>query len=509
MNQYEMYELEFVGAEPDGSQVDVSVEAEFTWNSKKTGNEQRKKVKGFYAGNGIYKVRFLPEEATEYSWKVSGCVSGHGKATCNPAKDCEKGIVHANGIHFSYEDGTIFHPIGTTIYALTHQKEELIDKTFETLKKAPFNKVRHCVFPKFYEYNKEDPQYFPFEKDREGNWDMNHPCFVYWERLEQVIFRLAKLGIQSDLILFHAYDKWGFAQMNISQCFLYLDYLLRRLSAIPQIWWSMANEFDLIYSRTMEEWYQIEDFIARNDPFHHLLSNHNCFSFYDFSRPNITHCCVQALQMESAAMWMEKYQKPLIYDECCYEGNLPMSWGSLSGFEMVSRFWQACVSGAYASHGEVFMSEDDILWWSKGGELKGSSPRRIAFLKEILEELPGPLKPWYQEQWELPDMGYMTNAPEDLYKKLHSSMPPEQQESMRIKDGVCCGHVGNQAFMEYFGHRCCGMTRWVLPENHTYRIEEIDIWDMTRKTTYRGVNGKIAVKLPGKEGIALLAIAEN
>ena len=104
------------------------------------------------------------------------------------------------------------------------------------------------------------------------------------------------------------------------------------------------------YEIVRKDWYAIEKYVAENDPYHHLLSNHNCFSFYDFTRPNITHCCVQTIQMESATKWIEKYKKPLIYDECCYEGNLPFSWGNLSGFEMVNRFWQTCVPGAYASH---------------------------------------------------------------------------------------------------------------------------------------------------------------
>ncbi len=34
------------------------------------------------------------------------------------------------------------------------------------------------------------------------------------------------------------------------------------------------------------------------------------------------------------------------------------------------------------------MSPDDVLWWSKGGKLKGESPARIAFLRDILESGP-------------------------------------------------------------------------------------------------------------------------
>ena len=66
---------------------------------------------------------------------------------------------------------------------------------------------------------------------------------------------------------------------------VYLDYLLRRFSAIPEMWWSMANEYDLCAAKTMEDWYAIEDFIVANDPYGHLLSNHNCFGFYDLRDP--------------------------------------------------------------------------------------------------------------------------------------------------------------------------------------------------------------------------------
>lgn len=504
MKQYQMFELEFLGSEPNDSKTAVSLNTVFEWKN----SEDRwvsKEIKGFYAGNEIYKVRFLPEEPGEYTWKVTGCIQAKGGERCEPASSGEKGIVRAKDVHFEYSDGTLFYPIGTTVYALVHQKEDLINQTVDSLRMSPFNKVRHCVFPKFYDYNKEEPELFAFEKDENGNWDMHHPCFAFWDRLEQVILKLAEYGIQSDLILFHPYDKWGFSAFTMEQCKLYLDYLLRRLAAFPSIWWSMANEFDLMYFRTMEDWYEIEEYIAENDPYHHLLSNHNCFSFYDFTRTNITHCCVQTTQMESASIWIEKYKKPVIYDECCYEGNLPLPWGNISGFEMASRFWQVYVQGAYASHGETFLDENEILWWAKGGTLKGSSPARIAFLREILEEIAAPLEVWEQKPWKKQTMGLMDFAPQELFIKLGQSMPKEQQEALRIKEAVYSGHVKDKVYLEYFGHHCCGIANWILPENHTYKIEIIDIWEMTREVVMTGVNGHLTIQLPGKEGIALLA----
>ena len=44
-----------------------------------------------------------------------------------------------------------------------------------------------------------------------------------------------------------------------------------------------------------------------------------------------------------------------------------------------------------------------------------------------------------------------------------------------------------------------------LPETNTYRIDVLDVWEMTRETILTGVNGKVNLQLPGKEGIAVLA----
>lgn len=158
MRQYEMFELQFQGEEPAGSQAVVDVTAEFS-HTDADGKQTVKTVKGFYAGKGIYKVRFYPSEAGAYTWKVKGLVSGEGSEDCAPSDGSAKGIVKAVGTHFEYENGEVFKPFGTTIYAMNHQEEELRQTTFATLKTAPFNKVRHCVFPKHYDYNHNEPPY--------------------------------------------------------------------------------------------------------------------------------------------------------------------------------------------------------------------------------------------------------------------------------------------------------------------------------------------------------------
>jgi len=87
-----------------------------------------------------------------------------------------------------------------------------------------------------------------------------------------------------------------------------------------------------------------------------------------------------------------------------YEGDIPRRWGNLSAEELVFRFWNATVAGTYATHGETFLSPDDVLWWSKGGVLKGQSTPRLAFLKSVLATSPPEgIEPI--DKWQNPEYG--------------------------------------------------------------------------------------------------------
>ena len=80
----------------------------------------------------------------------------------------------------------------------------------------------------------------------------------------------------------------------------------------------------------------------------------------------------------SAELYRDVYRKPVIYDECKYEGDIPQGWGSLTAREMTQRFWLGTLSGCYVGHGETYRDPQDIIWWAKGGVLHGQSPARIA-----------------------------------------------------------------------------------------------------------------------------------
>ena len=505
MKQYDIYERVFQGEVLKDDYAEIDLSAVFT-NGSETVN-----VKGFYDGDGRYVIRFLPLKTGIWSWKVSGLFEESGEEECVEAS--LRGPVKAKGTHFVYADDTPYYPFGTTVYALMHQPEDLIDETLMTLRDSPFNKVRLCLFPKHYDFNAGEPDLYPFEKTEDGKWDVRRPCIPFWHHFERRLNELKDLGIEADLILFHPYDRWGFNSLSQEDNLLYLEYLLRRLSAYSNIWWSLANEYDLCGAfKSVEDFEEIEEYVASHDPYHHLLSVHNCFRTWDYSRKNITHVSIQSKRFADTIELLQKYQKPVIFDECCYEGDLIHFWGSISGKEMTARFWRVFTNGGYVTHGETFYDDEDVIWWAKGGKLKGESPSRIAFLRKIAEET-GPVDPVFEPldqlnvlpKEELEKMLAQVPGEYRTYVKAITSMETEDRKNFFKAEHNWRGHRGEDIYLMYYDIRTCARGMMELPENHRYSVELIDTWNMERKTLYEDVSGKVMIDLPGREYMAVLA----
>ena len=548
--QYETLELVFEGPEPCGSQVKIDLRAAIGLPGQAPA-----RVKGFYAGNGTYRIRYLPELAGVYDIEVHSETLGlseRGTLRIEPADENRHGPVRAVGTAMRCADGTWRPTFGTTVYALAHQSEALIEETLVSLAASPFNKLRTCVFPKHYAYNTNNPRFYPFEpragmaeKDfsaeglpinpmrhgqPEGYWDTNRPCFAYWDHLEQLLRRLGDMGIEVDLILFHPYDRWGFENMSREDNLRYLDYLLRRLAAFPNVWWSLANEYDLCFDKTPEDFEAFARFISENDPFHHPISNHNCFRMWNPDGEGITHVSWQTKELTRVAETVRRYHKPVLIDECRYEGNVPEFWGNLSGETMTRSFWRVMAQGGYCTHGETFLpgtemgdkatntGEKDVVWWARGGKLNGQSPARIAFLREVIENLPGPLEPvsgsLSELLCELPEeamQGAIAGMPPDFQDFLHSvtKMDKMDRERFYAVEYSYRGHCGEQAYLTYLDDQCAAAFELDLPEKSSYRVEVLDTWNMERKTVLRGVSGHVRVDLPGKPWMAVLALRES
>ncbi len=124
---------------------------------------------------------------------------------------------------------------------------------------------------------------------------------------------------------------------------LYLRYTIARLAAYRNVWWSLANEFDLMETKTLADWNRFFRIVQEEDPYQHLRSIHNCRGFYDHTRPWVTHVSVQHQDLSRVTEWHDLYGKPVIVDECSYEGNIHHDWGNITAMEMVYRFWEGMV----------------------------------------------------------------------------------------------------------------------------------------------------------------------
>lgn len=465
------------------------------------GNQETVNVTGFYDGDGIYRVRFMPSFEGEYSFEVEGTfsdekVSGSFQVTA-PDENNHGPVRTANTYHFAYEDGTPYYSIGTTCYVWNLQSDERIEETLESLKEAKFNKIRFCIFPKHYDYNLGEPRSYPYEgtpmdssvltsdnfndytDKTEGNhWDFTRFNPKHFQQVEKCIEAVGKLGIEADLIVMHPYDRWGFSQMTKEQDALYWEYVIARFASYHNVWWSLANEYDLLPHKTTEDWEGYADIICRSDPYHHLRSIHNCQGFYDHSRPWITHCSIQRQDLlktsEFANEWRLRFRKPIVLDEIAYEGNIQHGWGNISGEEMVRRFWEAVVRGAYPGHGETYMSPDNVLWWSHGGKLRGESWKRFDFLHSIMCETPGiGLAPAVRE-WD------------DI-----CAVP---------EDALLAQKTGYQLY--YYSFMRPSFREFYFDEETEYRVEVIDTWNMTIEDC--GVHhGKFRINLPGRAFMAI------
>ena len=399
VRRYDIFELTLKGPSEGNPFLDTQLHATFSLDNRSL------TVEGFYDGDGAYKVRFMPD--TEGQWRYTttsnapALTNKSGAFTVTPAAPDSHGpIVVRGGTHFSCHDGTPYFAFGTTCYAWAHQGDKMEEETLTTLASSPFNKIRMCVFPKNYEYNHNEPEFYvfprtaPISKEHpQGLNDTDHFDPKFFAHYEKLLSRLRDLNIEADLILFHPYDRWGYATLPPEINDRYLRYVIARFGAYRNVWWSLANEFDLIRSKTTPEFTRLLEFVQQHDPYQHMRSIHYSHVMYNYASPAVTHASLQTSDFVSAPGWLDAWKKPIVYDEIQYEGNIFSRWGNLSADEMTRRYWLGVIYGAYVTHGETFIdpslsaeeAETQKLWWSHGGKLKGQSPARIAFLRKILE----------------------------------------------------------------------------------------------------------------------------
>lgn len=512
VEKWGLMELILKGRKDGNPFTDYEVTATFN------GEKETVTVYGFYDGDGVYKVRFMPSYEGMYTYVAKGNALEKEEAgnfevmpVISERNHGPVGVTKKR--YLVYEDGTPYYSIGTTCYAWVNQRDELQEQTLTTLKNSSFNKIRFCFFPKYYLYNLKEPISYPYVRGESKGQDKEQvqrmfrmklhveeevaditdfDCYRFnvehFRRFDKQIMELREMGIEADLILFHPYDKWGFSTMKKECDELYLKYVVARYGAYRNVWWSMANEYDLMAKRE-EDWEDYGHLVQNTDPYGHLRSIHNCMKFYDYSRDWIMHCSMQRIDLyrhvEGTNEYLDQYDKPVVWDEIAYEGNVDMGWGNITGEELVRRFWEAFMRGGCAGHGETYMHPQDILWWSHGGVLHGTSEPRFAFLHEIMTQTPG---------------GFLKLGG-GMFDEV-VGIPVDEEKTGGFEPNFCSYEI------HYLGFGRPSFRCFDLPEDRKFRIEVIDTWNMN--ISDMGVHsGYTKIVLPGRQYMAIRLIEIN
>lgn len=485
VEEWSRFEVTLHGPRDGNPFLDVSLTADFV--SYTSGKKIT--VRGFYDGEGVYKLRFMPVERGDWRYTTHSNVAQlnglTGRVEATTVNHGAFGMVRAVGREFRYQDNTPFFPVGTTAYAWIYMPEDVQRQTLRSLRMAHFNKVRMCIFPKHYALCKEMPKMYPYEivSDKHdthasvcagGNeklgssgieFDKSRFNPDFFHHLEQCLDSLDAMGCEADLILFHPYDKgfWGFDGMSMKDNKLYLQYVEARLSSFKNVWWSLANEYDYCKAKTMDDWGELIRTVKENDPYGHLVSIHgSTANYFPYEKYGLTHASIQdegpVAEQGRASVVRNIYSIPVIFDEVRYEGNLHSRWGRMSGEEMIASMWNGLTQGTYVSHGECFQNhagDYDTIFWAKGGRWRGEAWKRIPFMRKILADLPHPMQ--------------MADVSRD---ELTSTAGP--------------GY-----YIVYFGDRIQDSWLFSLPQKNAsyerpqagerFTVEIIDTWNMTSK----------------------------
>lgn len=473
--QWERFEKSFTCHTLQNPFTDVELSAIFVHRDTK----DTVRVNGFYDGDDQYKVRFMPTKIGLWTYKTLSQekeLNGHeGSLVCLQPEKGYHGMVQVGGDqNFVYADGTQYHPVGTTSYAWTHSNKQRQEDTYASMTEMGFNKLRFCVFPN--NSVRELPDEYPFElvssnRDAEGKihyvWDYTRFNPKFFRHLEQCVERLKSIGVEADLILFTPYDEevWGFDRMPMEVNMRYLKYVVSRLASYSNLWWSMANEWDLVKQKTYRQWIDMSKYVYETDPYHHLLSIHGGTATYiDYQLPYFTHASIQdqgpLYNFQGAATVRNIIHKPIIFDEVCYEGNHASRWAQLSGQEMLQRMWMGIIGGTYVTHGECFCTGSDYYtgyaFLATGGKFQGTSPKRIKFMRSILDSLPAAPRladrSWDPHTAVAGDGTYLIYFADKIPSSWKFSLPAKADRFKRLSGG------------------------------EKFKVEMIDTWNMTIET---------------------------
>jgi len=245
---------------------------------------------GFYDGNGIWKLRFVPDEEGTWTYRLRGegvNILEEGDLLCTASEEHGFIRIHPESPYgFSYADSLPFFPMGDTNYGLYDDSPITAAGRQAYLTKRRqqgFNFVRMEVGHS-HEHANVNPAYWAWGGTAsKPDLDQYNP--VFFKGLDTLLAQMQRQGMNAELILLNYY-RLPFTDTTlwtVKRERRWIRYLLSRYSAFSNIFmWTISNEYEThpdgkyrIDTVTDPMWVrETAQFIQQNDPYHHLVTVH-------------------------------------------------------------------------------------------------------------------------------------------------------------------------------------------------------------------------------------------
>jgi hypothetical protein len=370
-----------LGEPPRGNPfTDVSVQGEF-------GQEGSipVRVDGFCDSQDgtLYKVRFMPSEPGDYSYRVTlrrDKEEAVHEGTFAARRAWRRGVLRVDPkhpFHFVWE-GTGEHCFwnGTTAYYLMGwQHDEDVRAAIDRLSALKVSRVRVLLYGR----NNDNPWDQPVRSTDEfklylNPWvaarpdDVADPGFDlrrfnvdYWQRYERMLEYAKEKGMVVSVILFIGAQvlPTPFAAFSEEEQ-LYYRYAVARLAAFSNVTWDLGNEHDL--NRESPKWADwLGPLVKQWDPYDHLTGAHNRI----YRSPGNPWNDMQLIQRWDLGgqkdFFIEQREQqaasgrvvPLVNEEYGYEDLWEQKQGDRNADSRRRCAWEICMTGAYQTTGET------------------------------------------------------------------------------------------------------------------------------------------------------------
>jgi hypothetical protein len=342
---------------------DVSLNGDFTSPSGRKWSQF-----GFYDGEGIWRLRFMPDEEGEWHYQANFSDGSHG---VEGRFICERGRSHGplrvrrdNPLWFEHADGTPFYMRAFHLWQVDALDEGILGKTLDFLKGQGFNTVYGPHL---------GPERLPWERKSDEELDFSRFNLRVWRDLDRVLEMMAARGMV--LIPFNIFGGTnGMPKIPTrEQEELFLRYWVARWGGFWNATFQPTSEWEEGFRES--EILRIGQRLRELDGGRHLISVHSWrdstdavrwAGWYDYITVQDKLCDWNV----GKYMWLidlGRFKKPILAQESLWEGNGYQGEAGLDIDNLRKAAWTIALSGGQINYDDSVPSPRRVLGFGERG----------------------------------------------------------------------------------------------------------------------------------------------